>query len=160
MRKRSKYWAAKEIWLAERMEAYKNWSDESKSIYCRYSHQRQLNNEQSESRCSTQNKRGWDIVETSLQRAERLEVLSKTKEERLRWRQLKNKQSNSRCCVTQSMEDWDGDIKSTTNRATGVLSKITISKIWDRNPKFEHFEVDYYWTYNTSATSSPKYIYT
>ena len=53
------------------------------------------------------------------------------------------------------MEDWDGDIKSTTNRATGVLSKITISKIWDRNPKFEHFEVDYYWTYNTSATVHP-----
>ena len=36
-------------------------------------------------------------TETSLQRAERLEVLGKTKEERLRWRQVKNEQSNSRC---------------------------------------------------------------
>ena len=56
-------------------------------------------------------------TETSLQRAERLEVLGKTKEERLRRRQVKNEQSNSRCWATQSMKDWDGD-KTTTSRAT------------------------------------------
>ena len=35
--------------------------------------------------------------ETSLQRVEGLEVLGKPKEERLRRRQVKNEQSNSRC---------------------------------------------------------------
>ena len=51
-----------------------------------------------------QTKAAKNETETSLQRAERLEVLSKTKEERLRRRQFKNEQSNSRCWATQKHE--------------------------------------------------------
>ena len=56
-------------------------------------------------------------TETSLQRAERLEVLSKTKEER--WDEDKSRMSRVTRGVQQhkSMKDWDED-KTTTSRET------------------------------------------
>ena len=56
-------------------------------------------------------------TETSLQQAEQLEILSKTKEERLRRRQVKNEQSNWGAEQHKSMKDWNGH-KTTTSRAT------------------------------------------
>ena len=45
-------------------------------------------------------------METSLQRAEWLDVLGKTKEEKLRRTQVKNEQGNLRSWATQNMKDW------------------------------------------------------
>ena len=62
-------------------------------------------------------------------RTERLEVASKTKQERSRQlNQVNNKQSDSRCWANQSKKDWDGDM-STMSRATRGVKQNKARKI-------------------------------
>ena len=53
--------------------------------------------------CSQHKARKVETVETSEQRAERLEVLSKPKQQRLKRRKVYNEQSDSRCWAKQSI---------------------------------------------------------
>ena len=90
-----------------------------------------------------QNKARKIETETNLPRTERLEVLSKTKQERSRQSsQLNNEQSDSRCWANQSKKDWDGDM-STMSRATRGVRQNKARKIeMETNlPQTERLEV-------------------